>query len=69
MLQGQFKESDVAFSRSELNALIGEAWMGLTTRVGTKLSVSLVVRARTDGIKRGEARQTIWGGLMVSLAY
>ena len=67
ILQGQFRESDVTFARSELNHVIGEAWVGLTKQLGT-FRLSFVVRARTNEIRGPDARRPLWGGVMLSRA-
>lgn len=62
ILQGQFRDSDVEFSRSDLNPLIGEAWIGVTKELGNGLQVSLVFRARSRELKVGPSPS--WGGVI-----
>ncbi len=69
ILQGQFRESEVTFSRSELNALIAEGWLGLTVELGADFRASFLVRGRTNEIKGADRRNPIWGGLMLTRAF
>ncbi|AKE52053.1 lipid A deacylase LpxR family protein [Kangiella geojedonensis] len=68
-LQGQFRHSDVTFSGSELEHLIGEAWVGVTKQV-ENYRVSYVVRYQTNEIKDGVgSRNSLWAGVTVSIDY
>ena len=65
-LQGQFRDSDVTFSSSELEPLLLEGWLGLTTDFGD-LRVQYAFRYQTAEIKRGVgARDLTWAGITVS---
>jgi hypothetical protein len=48
--------------RSDLNPLIGEAWIGVTKELGNGLQVSLVFRARSRELKVGPSPS--WGGVI-----
>jgi len=65
MLQGQFRDSAVTFSRSELNPVIFEAWGGLTKRFASGRKVSLIVHVRTPELKVGDKRNPMWVGLII----
>ena len=66
-LQGQVRASDVTYSSSELNHLLLEAWLGLTTVLKSGLSVSYTVRHQTEEIRvgRGE-RELTWASIGVA---
>ena len=66
ILQGQFRDSDVEFSRSDLNPLVGEAWIGVTKELGNGLTVSFVFRARSRELKFVESPS--WGGVILRRA-
>jgi hypothetical protein len=67
ILQGQFRESPVTFSRDDLNPVIGDAWAGLTVEAYRGLRVSAFVRARTKELKVAK-RDQLWGGVILSFA-
>ncbi|ROR35124.1 lipid A deacylase LpxR family protein [Inmirania thermothiophila] len=64
LLQGQFRDSDVTFSRDELRPVVGEAWVGYTFPGPWGLELSVAVRARSQEI---EALDDIpvWGSLVI----
>ncbi len=64
LLQGQFRESEVAISGSELNPLIGEAWLGAGAASNGWLA-SYVLRARTKEFDTQQGNH-VWGTLTVS---
>lgn len=66
ILQGQFRDSDVEFSRSDLNPLVSEFWIGVTKELGNRLQVSLVFRARSRELKSGPSPS--WGGVILRRA-
>ena len=62
-LQGQFQDSAVTFSSSELEPVVAEAWIGYTTEF-RGLRITGALRHQTQEIKRGPgARDLTWGGL------
>ncbi len=66
ILQGQFRGSDVEFSRSDLNPLVGEAWIGVTKELEKGWQLSLVLRGRSRELKGGPSPS--WGGVIVRRA-
>ena len=65
-LQGQFRDSDAAFSASRLQPIIREAWLGVIADVGD-FRLSYTLRYQSAEIKEGEgARELRWAGLAVS---
>lgn len=69
-LEGQFRNSDVSFDRSELRYLIGEAWLGVTHEFEKGWRASYFLRGQTSEIKSGPAsRATLWGGVIFGSVY
>ena len=69
LLQGQFRESAVTYSASEVNPWIAEAWAGITKRFQNGYKISVVLRASTPELRVGEQRNPVWGGLMVGRSF
>ena len=69
LLQGQFRESAVTYSASEVNPWIAEAWAGITKRFQNGYKFSVVLRASTPELRVGEQRNPVWGGLMVGRSF
>src|SRR5690606_20740413 len=66
-LQGQFRSSDVTHSWSNLDHLLFEAWVGVTTVLKNDLSVSYTVRHQTEEIRSGSgARGFTWASIGVA---
>ncbi len=68
ILQGQFRDSVVTFDRSELESVIGEAWIGVTAEFKGQYRFSLFLRARTEEIKGPNARRPVWAGIILAKA-
>lgn len=61
LLQGQFRDSAVTFSASELNHVLGEAWVGVTSKFeGFEIDYTLRFQMREIEKGRG-ARNLKWG--------
>jgi|SRR5882672_4695361 len=68
-LQGQFRDSDVTFSPSDLNHLLVEGWLGYTFASASGWRVSYVLRALSPEVRDGPANRTqTWGGIVISYA-
>lgn len=68
-LQGQFRNSDVTFSSSDLNHLLVEGWVGFTWGTAGGWRFSYVLRSMTPEVKNGPAnRAETWGGIVLSYA-
>jgi len=69
ILQGQFRDSEVTFKRSELEPVITEAWIGVTREFKGGYSASLFLRGRTKEIRSLSGDPPLWGGIIFSRAY
>jgi hypothetical protein len=68
-LQGQFRQSDVTFSRDELRPVILEGWLGYTVATSRGWRVSYVLRVQSSEVRNGPAdRVQTWGGIVLSFA-
>jgi hypothetical protein len=66
LFQGQFRDSKVTYSYSELNPLVGEIWLGAAAAFANGWQTSFIVRARTREFDARQATSHIWGGLTIS---
>ncbi|GMR03942.1 MAG: lipid A deacylase LpxR family protein [Gammaproteobacteria bacterium] len=62
-LQGQFRGSDVEFTHSDLEPLIGEAWVGVTKTLKSGLEVSFSLRSRSREVKGFDGPTPVWGSV------
>ena len=69
ILQGQFRDSEVTFKRSELEPGIAEVWVGVTREFNNGVSTSVFVRGRTKEISGPKGRVPVWGGVIFSRAF
>src|SRR5690606_18213915 len=66
-LQGQFRSSEVTFGASDLNHVLLEAWLGVTTVFKNNLSVTYTLRHQTEELKTGDgAREVSWASIGVA---
>lgn len=69
-LQGQFRHSDVTYSSSEVEPVIGEAWIGVVTQIGGQTQASYLLNYQTQEIKNGPAaRSALWGALQITHSF
>ena len=69
-LQGQFRDSAYTLGAGDINHLIGEVWLGVTSRLSNATQISYVVRYQTAEVRAGAGRRSpIWGGLTISHAF
>ncbi len=69
-LQGQFRDSTYTLGADDISPLIGEAWIGLTTRLSSATQISYVLRYQTAEVHTAAGRRSpIWGGLTLSHAF
>jgi hypothetical protein len=69
-LEGQFRHSDVVYSAHELEPLLVDLWLGVTTVFPRGFSVSYTIRHQTEEIARGSgARSFAWGSIGISRSF
>ncbi len=67
LIQGQFRDSAVTYDRDELNHVVGELWVGVTSELDSGLRLSYFLRGQSSEIKSGPgSRKPVWGGIIVS---
>lgn len=69
-LQGQFRHSEVKYSRSDLRPVLAEAWLGYTWAMDNGFRISYWLRGHTSEIKGGRGdRSIMWGGIGLSRSF
>jgi len=69
-LQGQFRESDVRYSASELNPVIASAWVGVVTQLAGRTQASYTLNYQTSEVRHGPAsRESWWGALQLTHSF
>jgi hypothetical protein len=69
-LQGQFRDSAHTLSASDLNHVIGEAWLGITNRLSNGTQLAYVMRYQTAEVRGGVARRSpVWGEVTISHSF
>lgn len=66
-LQGQFRDSVITFSRSNLNSVLGEISLGWRFAINDSLAVDQSFHYQSAAIRRGTgARDQLWGSLGIT---
>lgn len=66
-LQGQFRNSVVAYDYNELKPIVVEGWAGYTYAIKQGYRFSYVLRGQTSEIEKGDGnRNVLWGGLILA---
>lgn len=66
-LQGQLRDSALAYDFEDTRPLIGEAWLGVTRQLGPAYRVSWLLRYQTAELRTEPGdRDLFWGGISVS---
>lgn len=66
-LQGQFRDSAVEYSASEIEPLIVEVWLGLVTQLFEQTQLSYTLNYQTAEVRDGKAaRDALWGAVQLS---
>lgn len=69
-LQGQFRDSDVRYSYSEIEPLVGHAWVGVMTQLLANTELSYALHYQTAELRDGNAaRDTFWGGVQLAHSF
>ncbi len=67
LLQGQFRDSEVRYSASELEPLLVEAWVGFVTQLMEQTQLSYSLNYQTAEIRDGAAeRDALWGAVQLT---
>lgn len=65
-LQGQFRDSVVEYSYSEIEPIVANAWVGFVTHILDNTQVSYTLNYQTAELREGKAAQDqLWGGVQV----
>jgi hypothetical protein len=66
-LQGQFRDSAVTYSYSEIEPLVAEAWIGFVTQIFEQTQLSYTLNYQTAELREGKgARDALWGGVQLA---
>lgn len=66
-LQGQFRDSAVEYSASQIEPLVAEAWVGFVTQIFDQTQISYTLNYQTAELREGKAaRDSLWGGVQLS---
>ncbi len=69
-LQGQFRDSPVEYSYSDIEPLVAEVWVGVVTRIFENTQLSYALNYQTAELRAGEAdRSALWGGVQLSHSF
>lgn len=66
-LQGQFRDSAVEYSYSEIEPIVAEVWIGVVTEIFDQTQISYTLNYQTAELREGEgARDALWGAVQLS---
>lgn len=69
-LQGQFRDSVVEYSASEIEPVVAEAWMGFVTQLFEQTQLSYTLNYQTAEVRYGKAaRDSVWGAVQFSHSF
>jgi hypothetical protein len=69
-LPGQFRDSDVRYSYSEIEPIVGHAWVGVMTQLLPNTELSYALHYQTAELRDGDAsRNTFWGGVQLAHSF
>jgi hypothetical protein len=70
LLQGQFRNSDVRYSYSEIEPIVAHAWAGVMTQLFPNTELSYALHYQTAELRDGDAsRNTFWGGVQLAHSF
>jgi hypothetical protein len=66
-LQGQFRDSELTYSWSEIRPVLGEAWLGATKQISPHSRLSWVWRYQSSELRSGNGdRNLLWGSILIN---
>jgi hypothetical protein len=66
-IQGQFRDSEVAYSSSDVDHVLLEGWLGIDVVFKNNLAISYILRRQTPEIEAGRgARAFTWADLSIA---
>jgi hypothetical protein len=66
-LQGQFRDSELTYSQSEIRPVLGEAWLGVTKQISPHSRLSWVWRYQSSELRSGNGdRDLVWGSILIN---
>jgi hypothetical protein len=69
-LQGQFRDSDVRFSSSEVEPVIVHAWVGFVTELLENMQLNYSLNYQSAEVRSGDAaRDALWGSVQISHSF
>ncbi len=69
-LQGQFRDSNVTYSSSEIEHVVYEGWIGVACAFKSGFRLSYIMRRQSSEIKVGQGNRAFsYGGLILSYKY
>jgi len=69
LLEGQFRDSEVTFDRSELDSTLGEISIGVTWGLRSGYRLTGAIRAREPELEDADGLDPVWGSIIVSRAF
>jgi hypothetical protein len=70
MLQGQFSDSAVHYSSSEIRPLLIEAWIGVVTQILEQTQLSYTLHYQSAELRHGAAaRAALWGAVQIAHSF
>ena len=69
-LQGQFRHSDLTYGEGDLNATLGEAWVGVEMRTASGWAMQYLARWESPELASGPgSRSFVWGSIEVTKTF
>lgn len=69
-LEGQFRDSVVRYSSSQIEPVVAEVWVGFVTQIFERTQVSYTVNYQTSEVREGKAdRDSLWGGVQLNHSF
>ncbi len=66
-LQGQFRDSELQYSRREIRPVLAEVWLGVTKQMSYHSRLSWVLRYQSSELRSGNGdRDVVWGSILVN---